>query len=191
MYLTSDNHFGHRNIIGYCDRPFKSVEEMDEAMIQRWNQNVGDESTVLVVGDFSFYDFETTKRIVQRLKGRKTLIRGNHDKSHSDKWFLKAGFDAVIEHMMLMLSIDPRNQAEVQHHPVYNTKYGAGILFHGHAHNYCKAKHYVTNNQVLLNVGVDCWNFAPVHLDILVDTVKVIRQQFEEHGKTVWNVGEI
>jgi calcineurin-like phosphoesterase family protein len=190
MYLTSDQHYGHKNIIGYCDRPFKSVEEMDEALIERHNQNVGKDSTVLVVGDFSFHDFHTTKQIVQRLNGNLTLIKGNHD-GHSESWYLKAGFVSVVNHMSLAVSLDPKKCIEIQHYPRYNTMFGAETLFHGHAHNYCKAKHYVTNNQVLLNVGVDCWNFAPVHLDILVETVRVIRQQFEEHGKTVWNVGEI
>jgi calcineurin-like phosphoesterase family protein len=80
---------------------------------------------------------------------------------------------------------------EIQHYHDYESRYGYGVLFHGHAHNFFKAKHYVTNKRVLLNVGVDCWNFTPVHIDILFETVKRIRQQHEEEGKTLWKVGEI
>jgi calcineurin-like phosphoesterase family protein len=189
VYLTSDQHFGHKNIIGYCDRPFQSVEEMDEAMIERHNQNVGKEDTVFIVGDFSFYDFETTKRITQRLNGRKTLIRGNHDK-HSESWFLRCGFDSVVESLVIP-SIWNSETIEIAHYHSYASRFGYGILFHGHAHNFFKAKHYVSNSRVLLNVGVDCWNFTPVHLDILRETVKTIRQQYDDEGKTSWEVGEL
>jgi calcineurin-like phosphoesterase family protein len=190
MYLTSDNHFGHKNIIGYCDRPFQTVEQMDEAMIQRWNHNVGKTATIMVVGDFSFYDAVKTKEITQRLNGRKILIRGNHDKAHSDSWFLKCGFDSVVESMTIPAMVQ-EDTVEIQHYHDYESRYGYGVLFHGHAHNFFKAKHYVTFKRVLLNVGVDCWNFTPVHIDFLFETVKRIRQQHEEEGKTLWKVGEI
>jgi len=190
VWLTSDNHFGHKNIIGYCDRPYKSVEEMNENMIENWNAVVSPNDQVIVVGDFSFMDLEETKAICRRLYGIKTLVRGNHDKAHSDIWFQKAGFDTVTEHIVLP-SYKTLESAEVQHHPVYETRYGLDILFHGHAHNYCLAKHYVTKNKVLLNVGVDCWGFRPIHIDQAFDAVERIRQQFNEEGKTLWKVGEL
>ncbi len=57
LYFTSDTHFGHKNIIQTCNRPFASVDEMDEAMVARWNQRVGPDDTVFHLGDFCFRNF--------------------------------------------------------------------------------------------------------------------------------------
>jgi len=54
IWFTSDTHFNHRNIIGYAQRPFESVEEMNEVMIERWNASVRGEDTIYHLGDFSF-----------------------------------------------------------------------------------------------------------------------------------------
>ena len=78
-FYISDNHFGHKNIIKYDNRPFNSVEDMDEVMIDRWNSVVGDDDTVYILGDFSWYKEEKTLEILNRLSGRKVLIKGNHD----------------------------------------------------------------------------------------------------------------
>ena len=54
IYFTADTHFGHNNVIQFCDRPFASVEEMDEAMIQNWNERVTGNDTVYILGDMFF-----------------------------------------------------------------------------------------------------------------------------------------
>lgn len=54
-YYISDTHFGHKNVIRYDNRPFDSIEEMDEAMIQLWNETVNDADAVYILGDFSWY----------------------------------------------------------------------------------------------------------------------------------------
>ena len=50
IYFTADTHFGHYNVIRFCDRPFASAEEMDEAMIQNWNDRVTGNDTVYILG---------------------------------------------------------------------------------------------------------------------------------------------
>lgn len=80
IYFTSDTHFGHRNIIDYCDRPWTNVHDMNEGLIARWNKIVNDEDTVYHLGDFAMtIKDEEIKNIVRRLKGTKILILGNHD----------------------------------------------------------------------------------------------------------------
>src|SRR3990167_7898211 len=80
-WAISDNHFFHSNIIlpTYSNRPFKHVDEMNEAMIENWNAKVAPDDTIRVIGDFSFGSAEKTANVLRRLNGTKILIEGNHD----------------------------------------------------------------------------------------------------------------
>ena len=80
-FYTSDLHFGHKNIIKYENRPFNSVEEMDEELIRRWNNKVGKNDEVYILGDFAFASGRRVNELLDRLNGRKYLLRGNHDHS--------------------------------------------------------------------------------------------------------------
>lgn len=82
IFFTSDLHFGHKNIIRFDNRPFSTVEEMDEALIRNWNAKVSDEDTVYVLGDISWYNDAKTSEIINSLHGHKILIKGNHDRVH-------------------------------------------------------------------------------------------------------------
>ena len=77
IYVTSDTHFNHKNIIEYCNRPYSSVEEMNKAIIDNWNSVVKDEDTVYVLGDFCLGGKEAIKELCSQLKGHKILIKGN------------------------------------------------------------------------------------------------------------------
>ena len=85
IYFTADTHFGHYNVIRFCDRPFASAEEMDEAMIQNWNDRVTGNDTVYILGDM-FFRSTNAEGILKRLKGKKRLIVGNHDGSWMTKF---------------------------------------------------------------------------------------------------------
>lgn len=78
-FYIADMHFGHKNIIRYDNRPFGSVEEMDKALIQLWNETVGSDDIVYILGDFSWYKEDKTAFILGCLKGHKVLVKGNHD----------------------------------------------------------------------------------------------------------------
>lgn len=77
-WFVSDLHFGHRNVINYCNRPYKDIDEMTEALVTIWNNTVKDGDTVYVLGDFSLNP-KWSGQILPRLKGNKILIPGNHD----------------------------------------------------------------------------------------------------------------
>ena len=83
IWFTSDTHFGHQNILKYTDRPFSSVEEMDEALIENWNNRVGDDDEIYHLGDVALCSPNKLRKVLARLKGKIYLIRGNHDKSAS------------------------------------------------------------------------------------------------------------
>lgn len=79
VFFTSDTHFSHTNIIKYCDRPFATIEEMNETIITNWNSVVGPKDIIFHLGDFSFGGTAEWTKILRRLNGRIYLILGNHD----------------------------------------------------------------------------------------------------------------
>ena len=79
-YFTADQHFGHDNIIRYCDRPYHSVGEMNAALVANWNALVGPADTVHVLGDVAMGRREESLPLVGSLAGRKILYPGNHDR---------------------------------------------------------------------------------------------------------------
>ena len=79
IYFISDTHYGHSNIIGFCKRPFENVEEMNEKMIENWNNKVPADGIVYHLGDFSWGGYQQWKSIRERLNGEIILIKGNHD----------------------------------------------------------------------------------------------------------------
>lgn len=81
IWYSSDHHFWHANVIRYCNRPFNSVVEMNEALVAKWNAAVKPEDTVYYLGDFSLA-FRSVELYTRRLNGEKILIAGNHDFCH-------------------------------------------------------------------------------------------------------------
>jgi len=71
-FFTSDNHFGHNNVIKYCNRPFANLDEMHKVMVTNWNDTVNKEDTIYVLGDFSFMNPNSTNEVLSRLNGRST-----------------------------------------------------------------------------------------------------------------------
>jgi calcineurin-like phosphoesterase family protein len=117
IYFTSDFHMSHSNILKYCpDRPWKTVEEMNEGLIRNWNAVVNPSDSVYFLGDFSL-GFPAVEKFTSRLLGEKVLINGNHDFTHAankksrtperqDKWitkYLEAGWDQVLVEWRLLL----------------------------------------------------------------------------------------
>ena len=79
-FYIADTHFGHENCISFDGRPFKTIEEHDEALIANWNSVVADEDHVYIIGDFAFKSEKPVSEYTKRLKWHLHLIRGNHDK---------------------------------------------------------------------------------------------------------------
>lgn len=148
VFFTSDTHFNHWNIVGYCNRPFQSVEEMNREMIHRWNSVVGSLDTVYHLGDFGLGHPKSWPDIIRRLHGHKVLIRGNHDYGPSQ--MKEMGFDGVHEKLTL-------NGWTLQHYPAFGV--GDEHVLCGHVHNRW------LRFWNMINVGVDVWGFIPRTLE--------------------------
>lgn len=177
LFLTSDEHYGHRNIIRYCGRPFRSVEVMDAELAARHNSVVSDGDEVWHLGDFCM-DKRRVARYLRRLNGVHRLVCGNHDRCHPHRgdaaeWarrYLGAGFLSV--ELARWLEVDglgtvllthmPRSEREDPRYQEYRPNSWAGWLFHGHVHE----RWLVRGRGV--NVGVDQWGYRPTTVDQLV-----------------------
>lgn len=161
IWFTSDIHFGHYNIIKYCNRPFKTVEEMNEKIIENWNSCVSPQDRVYFLGDFSFYrEADKDSWLLSRLNGReKYMIKGNHD--HSKKIRKVEGWTWIKEYYELSFG-DTR--IVLFHYPMseWNGSYHGSWHFHGHSHN-TKAN----TGAHRIDVGVDAWQYKPMHFDMI------------------------
>lgn len=136
LYFTSDVHLGHTNIIKFCNRPFNSVEEMNEGLIQNWNAVVKPGDTVWSLGDFAFLPFEKTVEIIKRLNGNLYMVLGNHCQKiiQNRKMLVESG---LVKEICDYKEIKWLNQKMVLFHYAQRTwngaHYGTWQLF-GHTH---------------------------------------------------------
>lgn len=119
----------HKNIIPYCSRPFATVSEMNEALIDNWNRVVRKEDRVIMNGDFALCGKERIIEIGLKLNGRKTLILGNHDGA-SLKTYYDAGFEMVSKYPILIDEF-----FIVSHMPQYMQKNGLYVNVFAHVHD--------------------------------------------------------
>lgn len=137
VWITSDLHFLHSNIIGYCDRPFFNVDSMTDALMTTL-QKVPNDELILYGGDMAMGNYQETVELIRRLPGRKILIAGNHDLTHDGKCKLaleKDLFEAVVP-FLTWLGYQGR-LVVVSHYPILvpETYKNTPVLnYHGHLH---------------------------------------------------------
>jgi calcineurin-like phosphoesterase family protein len=178
-FVTADHHFGHENIIKFCDRPFETVEEMDRILIDNWNKIVGKDDVIYHLGDFTLGNFEIARNYFNQLNG-KIQVLGNH--WHHDKRWLPRNYfgpltleypDATkdIGHVdiippMIVLELEGMGAqgrslgVTLCHYPleVWDRKHYDAWHLYGHTHKHGPIGPFK------LNVGVDCQNFYPISL---------------------------
>lgn len=193
IFFTSDPHYWHANVIKYCDRPFKDVEEMNEKLVYNWNSVVTENDTVYVLGDFSFAG-RSVEIYTHRLLGEKVLVPGNHDPIHPyNKHFKKKAKAGDPNYWKRFYEFNGWNVADLtttmdipgvavinmSHMPYDNAdpryvdyvpKDDGRWLLHGHTHSKSKG------SGRMIHVGVDAWNFTPIHID---EIVKIIEEGYE------------
>lgn len=131
LYI-SDPHFGHANVIGFDNRPFKTVEEMNDVLISRWNNAVQDGDLVYILGDMFWMTPQKAMPIMEQLNGQKILVKGNHDRWHDtkfDKLFVK--IDEYIE------TEDNGRKVVLCHYPIpcFKNHFYGWVHLYGHVHN--------------------------------------------------------
>lgn len=172
IWFTADHHFGHANIIKYCERPFASVEEMNSEMISRWNEVVRLDDIVYHLGDFTL---ETSiLKYAVNLNGYIKIIPGGHD----HRWLKKemnigCGIETLPQ--LYLIEIDAYSDYSAEfplllvlcHYAMRvwdRSHYGSLHLF-GHSHG------RLENTERSMDVGVDSHDFYPISLEQILETL--------------------
>jgi calcineurin-like phosphoesterase family protein len=181
VWVTSDHHFNHTNIIKYCERPFCDVQQMNEQMIEKWNSVVDKNDIVLHLGDFILgYNYgEKIGSILDKLNGEIYLIIGNHDNAVIDG-IKRRGFNAmnnfIIDNMFfchypIVQGISTENRDRLRSNQKFHES-KCEFVVHGHVHS-----NSFPNYNKHFNVSVDRNDFNPIDLES-------IRRYFEGENES-------
>ena len=173
IFFTSDTHFWHENILKFCNRPFSSIEEMNDTIINNWNSVVKENDIVFHLGDFCFCGSDKFKELIEKLNGRIYLILGNHDWKTIKQWHATK-FEGVYQQMCI--KIDGK-KIYLNHFPFlcyagtyYRLEDAVWQLF-GHVHSSDKNKNGLDNQRLSMlfptqyDVGVDNNNYIPISFE--------------------------
>ena len=184
-FFTSDWHIGHENIIKFCDRPFASVKDMNQSILNTMNRAAGPEDELWILGDLAMGNWDYSMSLVKQLiAGRIVLVPGNHDKCHpmhkkSEQYkerYASARMEVAPTHVSLYME---SHLVEVSHFPYggdsghvdrfvdWRLKDEGSWLVCGHVHE----KWRQMGRQI--NVGVDAWGGNPVSEDTIKQMIKL------------------
>lgn len=170
VWVTSDHHFAHANIIRFCDRPFTSVTEMDEALIANWNTVVEPNDLVIHLGDFTLHSEHVARQYLERLRGHIAFLNNVHH--HDKRWIASSIFTELtgladrvfLWPAMTIIDVGAKHPVTLCHYPFeeWEQSYHGALHLHGHTHG----KLRTIKNRV--DVGVDSHYFYPILLEDLL-----------------------
>lgn len=170
IWFTSDLHFWHKNVCKYCNRPFESIEEMNQSIVDNWNSVIKEYDDVFVLGDLGFCGIEKLESLISQLNGRIHLIQGNHDSDKIVRGLIARGLIEDVHSLQhIVVTGDeecPEQDLTLCHFPMidwYNKERGAWMI-HGHQHQApetpsCSVAHW--------DVGVDKNGWFPINFEQL------------------------
>ena len=165
IYFIADTHFNHANIIKYCNRPFKNTYEMNEYIIKKWNSVVKEADTVYHLGDVGFGSLQEVKSLVERLNGRKILLRGNHDFKIGVNTWKEIGFLEVYKKRIIL------DNLLLTHAPTEEVEENQINIF-GHIHDKPLDERFNKKNHIC--VSSDVVDYIPVSISKIESVTKQV-----------------
>lgn len=164
-YFTSDTHFGHTNVIKYCNRPFDNAHHMNEGLIFKWNSVVKKDDVVYHLGDFGFQKPADLKDILYKLNGKVLLIPGNHDSNSFINMLLCQDMNKVEVLPKYHEFNNNGRKVVLCHYPIesWNNMSHGSIHLHGHSHGAGRKQ------AGRFDVGVDACDYEPKPLDYFLE----------------------
>lgn len=189
IWFTSDLHFGHRNVIRFCNRPFADEKEMGQSLIENWNNTVGDNDIVFVLGDtFWFNDSHSIKKVLSQLKGKDIyILPGNHD--DFDHYYrvddMRIHLCADIVVVWITEENQPKREVWLSHYPMMTWPHreNGAYQFFGHIHSQPDKFDGVDQDLPLhwnqADVGCDFWEWTPIDIDTLISYCKIKKEEMD------------
>lgn len=180
-WFTADQHWEHRNIIAYCNRLFKDVDEMNYEMVRRWNDRVQPEDTVYHLGDFTLGGMQSFNRWANQLNGYIHILPGSHDHI----WIAESRYIPIENPRVSVVA--PLVSLEFPRLGV--GKYPLVLVLCHYSMNRWDRSHYGSKHifahshgdergiGMSFDVGVDCTNFAPMSLDEVLAKFKKMEKK--------------
>lgn len=159
-HFSADWHIGHKNILQYSKRPFATVEEHDEHLIQQQNELVQPGDNFYFLGDFALCDEERAIKFAKRLSGHKFIVFGNHDK----RLRRSKEFCSQFIWQKDLTQIEVEGQKIILCHfamKTWNQSHRGAWQLYGHSHGSLPDD----PNSLSFDVGVDCWDYKPVSFE--------------------------
>lgn len=168
VYFTSDLHFYHENIIRRINRPYQNVEKMNQDLVKKWNEKISPSDEVYILGDFTMKGSQLATEILYQLKGKKHLVRGNHDGFVDSQKFDKTLFCSIQDYAEIVCN---NVQFVLFHYPLldWNGMFRGSIALHGHQHNHEDYNYHNLQSKIRrYDVGVDANHMAPVSAEQII-----------------------
>lgn len=164
IYFTSDLHLGHGSVIEFKNRPFKNVEDMNNTLIRNFNSMVHKNDILYILGDLTYRISESkANELIKKIKGKKFLIRGNHDRDYD-----KSLFEEIYDYKEFN---HEKIKYVLMHYPLMEwnkSRYNRSIHLHGHIHSDGTYNEQNRRNGILrYDVGVDANNYYPVSFSFI------------------------
>lgn len=163
-FFTADTHFDDSYAIEYFNRPFKSVDEMNAVMVEKWNLVVGEQDTVYHLGDFTLEDIDHFTKWANQLKGDIKILPGSHDQPWLKDFVPGSKVEVIAPLVSLEFPLGTMNAPQMLvlcHYSMQvweRSNQGSWHLF-GHSHGKLKGV------GLSIDVGVDCTAFTPLSLN--------------------------
>ena len=189
IFYIADWHYNHANILSYDNRPFKTVEEMDAALVERWNATVTSADTVYVLGDM-FWGGETKAvPVLDSLNGKKILIKGNHDRCKNTEF--RKRFDQISGYLEIT---DGDRHVVLCHYPMpcFKNHFHGWYHLYGHVHNSFEANMMEHDRMLLEDLYCRKCNMFNIGammpwMDYTPRTLDEIERRSSAHRQTKYN----
>jgi len=186
-FFGSDYHLDHKNIIKYCDRPYGSVNEMNEEIIRNNNSIVGVNDNLYIPGDMFFCNATKAVNFLKRMNGKKHLILGNHDSViRKNRALFEEHFEFIGDYLEIRIDDPSATQGRqlicLSHYAfkVWNGSHRSSWQLYGHSHGSLPDD----PNALQMDVGVDCNNYFPFsYSEIKSRMSKKTYKPMDHHGK--------
>lgn len=179
IYFTSDTHFCHIKEFLFTPRGFTNVEDMNSAIIEKWNRTIGPNDEVYHLGDFVMNDIDAGIELIKQLNGKIHLIRGNHDTDKKVERYLELPNVVSVQYADVLKY--GKAVFWMGHYPTITANYDDDkpwakhvVCLFGHTH---QEQSFYNDNPYMYNVGMDAHNCTPITIDEIIADIRKKKEE--------------